>query len=123
RRDPSPDRGTERAMPDAREVSTKSSGRAEGRARSSGRGRAKAAGRAKSSSPAKPTSPPAKGASPSEGLDRRQLLSALRAFKRGDFSTRLPEELSGMDAQICQAFNDVVMLASAMADESAELRR
>src|SRR5918992_854326 len=33
-------------------------------------------------------------------LDRRQLVSALRSFRRGDFSVRLPEELSGTDGEI-----------------------
>src|SRR5258706_2182262 len=41
-------------------------------------------------------------------LDRKGLLSALRAFKRGDFSGRLPMDLIGIDGEIAQAFNDVV---------------
>ncbi|MFN0071092.1 MAG: hypothetical protein ACKVVP_06335 [Chloroflexota bacterium] len=31
-----------------------------------------------------------------EALDQRQLLAALRAVRRGDFSARLPMDLSGL---------------------------
>ena len=40
-------------------------------------------------------------------LDNRQLLAALRAFRRGDFSVRLPRDLTGPDGEIAEAFNDV----------------
>jgi HAMP domain-containing protein/signal transduction histidine kinase/CheY-like chemotaxis protein len=43
-------------------------------------------------------------------LNSRQLLSALRAFRKGDFSARLPTDLTGMDGEIAEAFNDVVEL-------------
>src|SRR6267142_772129 len=41
-------------------------------------------------------------------LDRGELLKALRAFKRGDFSVRMPLNLTGIDGEIAQTFNDVV---------------
>src|SRR5260221_411199 len=41
-------------------------------------------------------------------LDRGELLKALRQFKRGDFSIRMPLNLTGIDGEIAQAFNDVV---------------
>ena len=43
-------------------------------------------------------------------LDRGELLKALRAFKRGDFSVRMPLNMTGVDGEIAQAFNDVVEL-------------
>ena len=33
-------------------------------------------------------------------LDRGELLKALRAFKRGDFSVRMPLNLTGVDGEI-----------------------
>ncbi|BCJ92249.1 histidine kinase [Terrihabitans soli] len=40
----------------------------------------------------------------------RQLLAALRAFRKGDFSVRLPDDLTGIDGEIAEAFNEVVDL-------------
>jgi HAMP domain-containing protein/signal transduction histidine kinase/CheY-like chemotaxis protein len=51
------------------------------------------------------------------GLDTRELLKALRAFKKGDFSVRLPLDLSGIDGDVAGAFNDVVELNESMAQE------
>ena len=50
-------------------------------------------------------------------LDPMQLLSALRAFKKGDFSVRLPGNLSGIGGQIAETFNDVVELNDQMTQE------
>ncbi len=58
---------------------------------------------------------------PEIALDRRQLLSALRAFRRGDFSVRLPNDLDGTDAEIAEAFNDVVELNDRMSREFSRL--
>jgi HAMP domain-containing protein len=46
--------------------------------------------------------------SPREFIDRRQLVSALRALRRGDFTVRLPEDADGMDQEIATLFNEVV---------------
>src|SRR5258706_14368129 len=54
-------------------------------------------------------------------LDRGELLKALRAFKRGDFTVRMPLNLSGVDGEIAQAFNDVVELEEAKAAEIARV--
>ena len=54
-------------------------------------------------------------------LDRGELLKALRAFKRGDFSVRMPLNLSGIDGEIAQTFNDVVELEEAKAAEIARV--
>jgi methyl-accepting chemotaxis protein len=50
-------------------------------------------------------------------LDRGELLKALRAFRRGDFSVRMPMHLTGVDGEIAQAFNDVVEMEEAKAAE------
>ncbi|MBW3560047.1 MAG: HAMP domain-containing protein, partial [Proteobacteria bacterium] len=44
-------------------------------------------------------------------LDKRQLLTALRAFRNGDFSARLPQGMDGVDGDVAEAFNEVVDLA------------
>src|SRR5688572_30021619 len=54
-------------------------------------------------------------------LDRGELLKSLRAFKRGDFSVRMPMNLTGIDGEIAQAFNDVVELEEAKAAEIARV--
>src|SRR5262247_2745400 len=41
-------------------------------------------------------------------LDTRQLLAALMAFKRGDFSARLPDDWTGVPGKIADTFNTVV---------------
>ena len=47
---------------------------------------------------------------PSNGtdFDTSQLLSALMAFKRGDFSARLPEDWTGVPGKIADTFNTVI---------------
>src|SRR6266850_1574649 len=54
-------------------------------------------------------------------LDRGELLKALRQLKRGDFSVRMPLNLTGIDGEIAQAFNDVVELEEAKAAEIARV--
>lgn len=54
---------------------------------------------------------------PRDCLDRRQLVSALRALRRGDFSVRLAEDADGLDGEIAQLFNDVVALNEDMTHE------
>jgi HAMP domain-containing protein len=60
---------------------------------------------------------------PREALDRRQLVSALRRLRRGDFAVRLPEDLSGADAELAQLFNEVVGLNEQMTEEFERLSR
>src|SRR3970040_1754350 len=54
-------------------------------------------------------------------LDRGELLKSLRAFKRGDFSVRMPLNLTGIDGEIAQAFNDVGEMEEAKATELARV--
>jgi methyl-accepting chemotaxis protein len=58
----------------------------------------------------------------SAGLDRGQLLKALRALRKGDFSYRLPMHLTGVDGEIAMAFNDVVEMKASIAREFARIR-
>src|SRR5205823_14933282 len=41
-------------------------------------------------------------------LDAKRLLTALMAFKRGDFSARLPSDWTGVAGKIADTFNDVI---------------
>src|SRR5438094_8381879 len=41
-------------------------------------------------------------------FDTKQLLAALMAFKRGDFSARLPENWTGVPGKIADTFNTVI---------------
>src|SRR5256884_3458722 len=41
-------------------------------------------------------------------VDSRQLLTALVAFKRGDFSARLPDDWTGVSGKIADTFNAVI---------------
>src|SRR2546430_6024234 len=56
-----------------------------------------------------------------ETLDRRALLRALRALKKGDFTMRLPLDLTGIDGQIAEVFNDIVEMNESIASEIARV--
>ena len=60
---------------------------------------------------------------PVEGLDRRELLGALVALKKGDFSVRLPMWLDGLDGKLADTFNDVIELNQRMSHELERLSR
>ncbi|MDB5673453.1 MAG: response regulator, partial [Sphingomonas bacterium] len=61
--------------------------------------------------------------SPRGTFDRRQLVSALRSLRRGDFTVRLPEDQPGADAEIAQLFNEVVGLNQQMTEEFERLSK
>src|SRR5688572_26015674 len=54
-------------------------------------------------------------------LESHQLLAALRAFRKGDFSVRLPEGFSGIDGEIAETFNEVLELNERLTKEFARL--
>ncbi|AUX44833.1 diguanylate cyclase [Sorangium cellulosum] len=58
-----------------------------------------------------------------DALDRRQLLLALTALKKGDFSVRLPLDWAGLDGKVADTFNDVVELNEKLAKELHRLSR
>ena len=60
---------------------------------------------------------------PREFIDRRQLVSALRALRRGDFTVRLPEDVDGADGEIASLFNEVVGMNEAITQEFERLAR
>ncbi|MBV0890826.1 HAMP domain-containing protein [Paracoccus sp. Z118] len=47
----------------------------------------------------------------------KQLLVAMRALRRGNFSVRMPTDMEGDDAFMAHAFNDVVDMAEALTEE------
>ncbi|WP_247891043.1 HAMP domain-containing protein [Azospirillum aestuarii] len=50
-------------------------------------------------------------------LSPQLLLRALRQFRKGDFSVRLPLDLDGLDGEIAAAFNDVVEMNEALVED------
>ncbi|HVX11816.1 MAG TPA: HAMP domain-containing protein [Pirellulales bacterium] len=56
-------------------------------------------------------------------LDKKKLLAALTALKKGDFRVRLPSDLTGIDGKIADTFNDVIELNQRMANELERLSR
>src|SRR5881275_2119377 len=56
-------------------------------------------------------------------LDRKQLLAALTAFKRGDFSARLPDDWTGVAGKIADTFNDVIGKNQRMVQELERVGR
>ena len=57
---------------------------------------------------------------PQRALDRAELLRALHAFQRGDYTVRMPSGLPGIDGQIAQAFNDLARMSQELARSSSE---
>ncbi len=55
--------------------------------------------------------------------DAKQLLAALMAFKRGDFSARLPDDWTGVTGKIADTFNDVITTTQRMTQELERIRR
>src|SRR5206468_8888833 len=54
-------------------------------------------------------------------LDRRDLLAALRSFKRGDFNIKMREDMTGVDGQIAETFNEIVETVRSIKDEAADV--
>jgi hypothetical protein len=54
-------------------------------------------------------------------LDKVELLKALLAFRRGDFSARLAPNLGGLDGKIADAFNDIALLSETRARETSRV--
>jgi len=50
-------------------------------------------------------------------IDHKQLLVALTAFKRGDFSVRLPDDWTGVAGKIADTFNEVIATNQRMSQE------
>ncbi len=59
----------------------------------------------------------------SDSIDRRLLVQALRNLRKGNFTVRLPEDVSGADSEIATLFNEVVSLNQDMTLEFERLSR
>src|SRR5262245_29188748 len=68
---------------------------------------------------------PAKGSRLNNGdkLDGRKLLAAVTAFKRGDFSARLPDDWTGIAGKIADTFNDTIRINQRLTQELERVRR
>src|ERR1044071_5976270 len=53
-------------------------------------------------------------------LTNKALLAALRAYRRGEFDVRLPDDLQGIDGQICEVFNEIAQSTQALTSDMAE---
>ena len=61
--------------------------------------------------------------SPVANRDTNKLLETLIAFKRGNFSVRMPVDLVGMDGKIADALNDILELNEKMANALDRISR
>ncbi len=59
----------------------------------------------------------------SEVLDLKQLLATLRAYRNGDFSVRMPEDLTGMAGKVCDALNEIIDMADGAVTEFERVAR
>src|SRR5216110_3720687 len=62
----------------------------------------------KNTSPSRRARPAKRSQSERYECDNKQLLAALMAFKRGDFSVRLPDDWTGVAGKIADTFNEVI---------------
>src|SRR5690349_5702750 len=78
----------------------------------------------RSSATLDPAAGVAPGTFPSErDVFSRHRLTAMLADRSGDFSVRLPSDLSGIDGKIADAFNDIVTVSERRARETARVSR
>ena len=59
---------------------------------------------------------------PRELVDDREILRSLRAFRKGDFSVRMSADLTGIQGEIAEVFNDIVEMNEAMTREFSRIR-
>jgi len=56
-----------------------------------------------------------------DALQRREVLSALRAFRRGDFDVKLRDDMTGVDGQIAETFNELVTMVKSIKEEAHDV--
>jgi len=56
-------------------------------------------------------------------VDSKQLLAALTAFKRGDFSAQLPDDWTGIAGKVADTFNEVIRINQRLTQELARIGR
>ena len=54
---------------------------------------------------------------------KRQLLAAMVAFRGGNFTVRMPVDLTGIHGKIADAFNDVLSTSERRVQETARVSR
>ncbi|MDX6289338.1 MAG: hypothetical protein QOH42_1137, partial [Blastocatellia bacterium] len=59
----------------------------------------------------------------SDSLNTKLLLKTLLAFKKGDFSARLPGDWTGEAGKIADTFNDIIELSDRTARELERVSR
>src|SRR6266850_8608026 len=59
----------------------------------------------------------------SETKYKKDLLAALTALKKGDFSVRLPVDWPGLDGKLADTFNDVIEITDRLSSEVTRLSR
>src|SRR5258706_308519 len=59
----------------------------------------------------------------SEAKYKKDLLAALTALKKGDFSVRLPVDWPGLDGKLADTFNDVIEITDRLSSEVMRLSR
>jgi HAMP domain-containing protein/signal transduction histidine kinase/DNA-binding response OmpR family regulator len=62
-------------------------------------------------------------ASPTEAVDNKQLLKFLNAWRKGDFSVRMPADQTGVPGRVYDALNEVIELNERMAQELERISR
>ena len=67
--------------------------------------------------------PVSKSSSKSDSIYPGLLLKSLRAYKKGDFSVRLPGNLTGVEGEIAEAFNETVAFNQSIVDELTRIVR
>ncbi|HZN67122.1 MAG TPA: HAMP domain-containing protein, partial [Tepidisphaeraceae bacterium] len=71
--------------------------------------------------------PPAHGRLGRDGrgrsIEKTELLTALLAFRKGDFSVRLPVDLDGVDGKIADVLNDVIEQNQRLSEELERISR
>jgi HAMP domain-containing protein/signal transduction histidine kinase/DNA-binding response OmpR family regulator len=76
--------------------------------------------------PTQPTRPALSSSNGHSSVDAdfsRQLLAAMVALRDGDFTVRMPVDLTGLDGKIADTFNDLVALSDRRAQEAARISR
>src|SRR5581483_5588466 len=60
---------------------------------------------------------------PGDAVNGREILRVLTAFRRGDFSIRMPAENSGLEGRLADTLNDILQLNERMTKEFERINR
>src|SRR4029077_4928935 len=67
--------------------------------------------------------PPAASRTFDDEAFSKQLLTAMLGLRDGDFSVRLPSDLTGVDGKIADAFNEIAVVSDRRSRETARVSR